>query len=54
MADGEFWDVLFAFANEKKSPVGYSPFVEACLAHNNTESAKMYLPKVVVVRVREE
>lgn len=46
--------MLFAFANEKKSPVGYGPFVEACLAHNNVESTKMYLPKVVAVCACEE
>ena len=48
LAEGEFWDVLYAFANEKKSPIGYAPFVEVCLKHQNEEQARLYLPKVVM------
>ena len=46
LADGEFWEVLKLFASEKKSPVGYVPFVEACLRHNKEEEAVEYLPRV--------
>lgn len=46
LAEGRFWDVLFAFANEKKSPIGYVPFVEVCLKYDNGEEAIRYLPKV--------
>ena len=48
LAEGRFWDVLFAFANEKKSPVGYVPFVEVCMKYDNVEEAARYLPKVEV------
>ena len=36
------WDALRAFAAEKKSPVGYRPFVNACVAHGQpaSETAK--------------
>lgn len=46
LAEGGFWDVLFAFANEKKSPVGYRPFVEACLKFEKKEEGARYLSKV--------
>lgn len=27
------WEALRQFANEKKSPVGYKPFAQACIEH---------------------
>lgn len=46
LAEAEFWQVLEAFAKEKKSPVGYRPFVEACLKYGTAEQARPFLPKV--------
>ena len=37
LAEAGFWQVLEAFAKEKKSPVGYRPFVEACLKYGTAE-----------------
>lgn len=48
LASGGFWEVLLAFANEKKSPIGYRPFVEVCLRSENVEQAKLYLQKVEI------
>lgn len=46
LAEAGFWQVLEAFAKEKKSPVGYRPFVEACLKYGTAEQARPFLPKV--------
>ena len=46
LAEAGFWQVLEAFAGEKKSPVGYRPFVEACLKYGTAEQARPFLPKV--------
>ena len=46
LAEAGFWQVLEAFAKEKKSPVGYRPFVEACLRYGTAEQARPFLPKV--------
>ena len=45
-ADADFWEVLQLFANEKKSPIGYAPFVEACISHHREDQAKFFLQKV--------
>ena len=39
------WNKLEKFS-KKKSPIGYRPFVEACLHQNNTVDALKYIPKV--------
>lgn len=44
-ADHFQWDELDKFAKSKKSPIGYEPFVEVCLKHNNITEAKKYLAK---------
>ena len=46
LADADFWEVLQLFANEKKSPIGYVPFVEACISHHREDQAKFFLQKV--------
>lgn len=46
LADGDFWEVLRLFANEKKSPVGYVPFVEECISHHKEEEAGFFIQKV--------
>lgn len=40
------WTELEKFSKVKRSPIGYSPFVDVCLANNNQEEAKKYVPKV--------
>lgn len=44
-ADHFQWDELDKFSKSKKSPIGYEPFVEVCLKHNNIAEAKKYLAK---------
>ncbi len=44
-ADHFQWDELDKFSKSKKSPIGYEPFVEVCLKHNNITEAKKYLAK---------
>lgn len=44
-ADHFQWDELEKFSKSKKSPIGYEPFVEVCLKHNNIHEAKKYLAK---------
>lgn len=39
------WDELEKFSKSKKSPIGYEPFVEVCLNHQNVDEAKKYIPK---------
>nr|CAG4643732.1 EOG090X01BU [Lepidurus arcticus] len=43
------WVELDKLAKSKKSPIGYEPFVDACLEHSNRSEAVKYL-----VRVSEE
>ncbi|KAL9658483.1 hypothetical protein ABK040_006023 [Willaertia magna] len=38
-----YWKKLEKFANEKKSPIGYVPFVESCLEANKSEEACKYI-----------
>lgn len=40
------WTELHNFANQKKSPIGYEPFVDCCLNHKNKYEAQKYLTKV--------
>eukprot|EP01080_Neovahlkampfia_damariscottae_P002897 gene2897-4740_t len=42
----EYWDELESFAKSKKSPIGYSPFVQVCLDRNNLVEASKYVTKV--------
>ncbi|XP_076030223.1 vacuolar protein sorting 16 isoform X2 [Oratosquilla oratoria] len=46
-AEASHWEELSNFAKNKgKSPIGYEPFVDACLKFNNVSEAKKYAPKV--------
>ena len=47
LAAGNRWEDLLAFANEKKSPIGYEPFVEVCMSRSNFSAAESYCEKVV-------
>ncbi|GAM26637.1 hypothetical protein SAMD00019534_098120 [Acytostelium subglobosum LB1] len=40
------WEELSLFANEKKSPIGYEPFVEVCLDQSQHVEALKYIPKI--------
>ena len=42
LADSENWEMLSVFSG-KKSPIGYSPFVEACVVNHNMKDAAIYL-----------
>ena len=46
LAAGNRWEDLHAFANEKKSPIGYEPFVEVCMSRSNFSAAESYCEKV--------
>ncbi|KFM68340.1 hypothetical protein X975_12661, partial [Stegodyphus mimosarum] len=46
LADGGDWLELEKFSRSKKSPIGYEPFVDVCVKHDNIYEAKKYLPKV--------
>jgi hypothetical protein len=40
------WPSLEKFAKEKKSPIGYAPFVDVCLKANAIREAEKYIPKL--------
>lgn len=41
------WEALRAFANEKKSPVGYKPFAQACIEHGQPPGAvEAYIDRI--------
>jgi hypothetical protein len=41
------WEALRQFAAEKKSPVGYKPFAQACIAHRQpATSTKGYIDRI--------
>eukprot|EP01113_Clastostelium_recurvatum_P007331 TRINITY_DN1340_c0_g1_i1.p1 TRINITY_DN1340_c0_g1~~TRINITY_DN1340_c0_g1_i1.p1 ORF type:complete len:828 (-),score=182.11 TRINITY_DN1340_c0_g1_i1:129-2612(-) len=48
------WDGIEKLSKEKKSPIGYEPFVEACLDGRNTQEAMKYIPKIVAPDKRAE
>jgi hypothetical protein len=39
LGDTQMWDALLKFAQEKTSPIGYEPFVDACLKSNRIPEA---------------
>ena len=45
LAEAEMYDTLAVLA-EKKSPIGYIPFVDACAGMKNLHEAATYLPKI--------
>jgi len=40
------WEALEELARERKSPVGYGPFIEACVAAGNLEEGKKYISRL--------
>lgn len=45
LAESDDWAELDKFSKSKKSPVGYEPFVDACLKYCKHEEALKYLPR---------
>ncbi|KAE8037229.1 hypothetical protein FH972_009838 [Carpinus fangiana] len=48
------WDALEKFSKEKRPPIGYRPFVEACIEADEKGEALKYIPKVADPRERAE
>ncbi|KAK4758882.1 hypothetical protein SAY87_020183 [Trapa incisa] len=48
------WDALEKFSKEKRPPIGYRPFVEACIDADEKGEALKYIPKLVDPRERAE
>lgn len=46
LAELRDWAELEKFSKSKKSPIGYEPFVDACLENENKFEAAKYMPKV--------
>lgn len=47
LAKARRWEELDKFARAKKSPIGYRPFVEACLQHDSSKAqAARYIPRL--------
>ncbi|XP_056606714.1 vacuolar protein sorting-associated protein 16 homolog [Triplophysa dalaica] len=46
LAEKGDWDWLEKFAKSKKSPIGYLPFVEVCIKHQNKNEARKYVSRV--------
>jgi hypothetical protein len=46
LAESRNWSELDRFAKSKKSPIGYEPFVDECIAMQNRAEAKKYVQKV--------
>lgn len=45
LAEKDEWTELDRFSKSKKSPIGYEPFVDACLKYFKNDEALKYLPK---------
>ncbi|OVA07247.1 Vps16 [Macleaya cordata] len=48
------WDALEKFSKEKRPPIGYRPFVEACVDADEKSEALKYIPKLSDPRERAE
>lgn len=48
------WDALEKFSKEKRPPIGYRPFVEACIDADEKGEALKYIPKLTDPRERAE
>ncbi|CAH9107500.1 unnamed protein product [Cuscuta europaea] len=48
------WDALEKFSKEKRPPIGYKPFVEACIGADEKGEALKYIPKLADPRERAE
>lgn len=48
------WDALEKFSKERKPPIGYKPFVEACIEAEDNEEALKYIGKLADPHERAE
>ncbi|MBA0605518.1 hypothetical protein Godav_018085 [Gossypium davidsonii] len=48
------WEALEKFSKEKRPPIGYRPFVEACVDADEKGEALKYIPKLADLRERAE
>ncbi|CAI9784342.1 unnamed protein product [Fraxinus pennsylvanica] len=48
------WDALEKFSKEKRPPIGYRPFVEACVDADEKSEALKYIPKLADPREKAE
>ncbi|KAH6780752.1 vacuoleless1 [Perilla frutescens var. hirtella] len=48
------WEALEKFSKEKRPPIGYRPFVEACVDAGEKDEALKYIPKLSDPRERAE
>ncbi|KAF2302221.1 hypothetical protein GH714_033770 [Hevea brasiliensis] len=48
------WDALEKFSKEKRPPIGYRPFVEACIDADEKGEALKYIPRLADPRERAE
>ncbi|KAI9177733.1 hypothetical protein LWI28_018573 [Acer negundo] len=48
------WDALEKFSKEKRPPIGYRPFVEACIDADEKGEALKYIPKLADPREKAE
>lgn len=48
------WVALETFSKEKRPPIGYKPFVEACIEADEKAEALKYIPKLADPRERAE
>uniref|UniRef100_A0A2N9GNG9 Vps16 C-terminal domain-containing protein n=1 Tax=Fagus sylvatica TaxID=28930 RepID=A0A2N9GNG9_FAGSY len=48
------WDALEKFSKEKRPPIGYRPFVEACIEADEKGEALKYIPKLADPREKAE
>eukprot|EP00058_Branchiostoma_floridae_P013283 XP_002598771.1 hypothetical protein BRAFLDRAFT_212848 [Branchiostoma floridae] len=46
LAEGSDWAELDRFAKSKKSPIGYEPFIDVCLKHQNRYEANKYVGRI--------
>ena len=54
MAETGQWDNLASLASERKQPIGFRPFAEACHRHGNLTEAERYCAKITQVEDRYE
>lgn len=46
LAQSKDWDGLWAFANSKRSPIGYTPFIVKLVEQNHVQESMRFVPKI--------
>lgn len=54
LATAKQWDALEKFSKERKPPIGYKPFVEACIEEEENQEALKYIVKLTNPEERAE